>query len=56
MIVLLPLPFGPTMAISSAPSARRFEVERDLVETQAVADAAEAFEGESEWLHGMPRS
>ena len=32
------------------------EVEGDFVAAQAVADAAEAFEGESERLHGMPRS
>ena len=35
---------------------KALQVKRDLVETQAVADAAEALEGESEWLHGMPRS
>ena len=32
-----------------------FEVERDFVESQAVANAAEAFEREHERLHDRPR-
>ncbi len=34
---------------------RAFEVERVFVETQAVANAAEAFKGECERLHGRSR-
>ena len=55
MTVVLPRPFAPAMAIRSAPFGQALEIQREDIETKAVANAAEALEGEHERLHGKPK-